>query len=129
MAGVGSAPGERRGGRKKGTPNKVDADIKAAFREHGPKLVAALIKLTKSEDENVRLKALQICLDRGYGKATQHIEAEISVYDSLDGGYENLLHVMLEFEMQPQELWSMIMRESELPDCTMPLTIQIGFNH
>ncbi len=33
---------------------------------------------TKSEDENVRLK------DRGYGKATQHIEAEISVYDSLD---------------------------------------------
>ena len=32
----------------------------------------------------MRLKALQICLDRGYGKATQHIEAEISVYDSLD---------------------------------------------
>ncbi len=42
-----------------------------------------MLKLTKSEDENVRLKALQICLDRGYGKATQHIEAEISVYDSL----------------------------------------------
>ncbi len=83
MAGVGSAPGERRGGRKKGTPNKVDADIKAAFREHGPKLVAALIKLTKSEDENVRLKALQICLDRGYGKAKQHIEANVNVYDNL----------------------------------------------
>ncbi len=46
-----------------------------------------------------------------------------------DGGYENLLHVMLEFEMQPQKLWSMTMRESGLPDCTMPLTIQIGFNH
>ncbi len=46
-----------------------------------------------------------------------------------DGGYENLLYVMLEFEMQPQELLSMIMRESGLPDCTMPLTIQIGFNH
>ncbi len=83
MAGVGSAPGERRGGRKKGTPNKVDKDIKAAFREHGPALVAALIKLTKSKDENVQLKSLQICLDRGYGKATQHIEAEISVYDRL----------------------------------------------
>ncbi len=27
MAGVGSAPGERRGDRKKGTPNKVDADM------------------------------------------------------------------------------------------------------
>ncbi len=42
-----------------------------------------MLKLTNSEDENVQLKALQICLDRGYGKATQHIEAEISVYDSL----------------------------------------------
>ena len=42
-----------------------------------------MLKLTKSKDENVRLKALQICLDRGYGKAVQHIEAEISVYDSL----------------------------------------------
>ena len=36
-----------------------------------------MLKLTKSKDENVRLKALQICLDRGYGKAVQHIEAEI----------------------------------------------------
>ena len=74
---------EKTGGRKKGTPNKVDADIKAAFREHGPALVAALIKLTKSKDENVRVKALQICLDRGYGKAVQHIEAEVNVFDVL----------------------------------------------
>ena len=27
--------------------------------------LAALIKLTKSKDENVQLKALQICLERG----------------------------------------------------------------
>ncbi len=71
------------GGRKKGTPNKTTADIKAAFREHGQEFVRAVLKLTKSKDENVRLKALQICLDRGYGKAVQHIEAEISVYDNL----------------------------------------------
>ena len=71
------------GGRQKGTANKITADIKAAFREHGPAFVEALVKLTKSKDENVRVKALQLCLDRGYGKATQHIEAEISVYDNL----------------------------------------------
>ena len=65
------------GGRKKGTPNKTTADIKTAFREHGQEFVRAMLKLTKSKDENVRLKALQICLDRGYGKAVQHIEAEI----------------------------------------------------
>ncbi len=46
-----------------------------------------------------------------------------------DGGYENLLHVMLEFEMQPQELWSMIMRESGLPECTMPLTWRFLLSH
>ncbi len=54
-----------------------------AFQKHGQEFARAMLKLTKSEDENVRLKALQICLDRGYGKATQHIEAETSVYDSL----------------------------------------------
>ncbi len=31
MAGRGSRPGERRGGRKKGTPNKLTADIRAAI--------------------------------------------------------------------------------------------------
>ena len=55
-----------------------------AFQKHGLEFVRAMLKLTKSEDENVRVKALQICLERGYGKATQHIEAEISVYDSLN---------------------------------------------
>ncbi len=55
MAGAGAKPGERRGGRKKGTPNKITADIKAAFRIHGDELVKALLKLTKSDDERVRL--------------------------------------------------------------------------
>ncbi len=51
---------------------------------------------TKSEDENVQLKAFQICLDRGYGKATQHIEAEISVYDSLGLAEKEALLAILE---------------------------------
>ena len=70
-------------GRKKGVPNKATADIKAALREHGPAMVTALLKLTKDDDPRVRLGAIQTAMDRGYGKAVQHIEAEISVYDSL----------------------------------------------
>ncbi len=66
MAGKGDP---KTGGRKKGTPNKSTADFKAAFREHGQEFVRAMLKLTKSEDENVQLKALQLCLDCGYGKA------------------------------------------------------------
>ena len=49
----------------------------------GVTLVDALLALTKSDDERVRLGAIQAALDRGWGKATQHTEAEISVYDSL----------------------------------------------
>ncbi len=83
MAGAGAKPGERRGGRQKGTPNKITADIKAALRMHGDELVKALLKLTKSKDERVRLGALPVAFDRGFGKAVQVIEAEVSVYDSL----------------------------------------------
>ncbi len=61
----GSKPGERRGGRQKGTPNKATADIKAALRMHGDEFVEALIELTKSKDERVRLGALQVAFDRG----------------------------------------------------------------
>ena len=59
------------------------AEVKAAFQKHGQELVEALLALTKSEDERVRLGAINACLDRGFGKAVQHLEAEVSVYDSL----------------------------------------------
>ncbi len=44
----------------------------------------------------MQLKALQVCLDSGYGKATQHIEAEISVYDSLGLAEKEALLAILE---------------------------------
>ncbi len=68
------AEGHKTGGRKKGTPNKATTDIKAAFQKHGPALVKALIALTKSKDERIRLGAVQACLDRGWGKAAQAVE-------------------------------------------------------
>ena len=70
----GSKPGERRGGRQKGVPNKATREIKAAFQKHGPALVKALLKLTKSDDERVRLGAIQAALDRGWGKAVQAVD-------------------------------------------------------
>ncbi len=70
----GSKPGERRGGRCKGTPNKATAEVKAAFQKHGQELVEALLALTKSDDERVRLGAIQAALDRGWGKPTQAVD-------------------------------------------------------
>ena len=52
------AKGQKTGGRRKGTPNRATAEIKAAFRLHGDELVGALLKLTKSRDERVRLAAI-----------------------------------------------------------------------
>ena len=61
-------------GRKKGTPNKAPSDLRLAFRKHGPELVQALLALAQSTDENVRFKAVQACLDRGWGRPQQVIE-------------------------------------------------------
>ncbi len=88
---------QKTGGRQKGTPNKATADIKATLRMHGDEFVEALIELTKSEDERVRLGALQTAFDRGFGKAVQHIETELSVYDSL--GLEEQQALLAALEM------------------------------
>lgn len=56
-------------GRQKGTPNKATADIRAAAQKHGEKAIRELVKLlTKSENEQTRLKAAVELLDRGYGR-------------------------------------------------------------
>ena len=61
----------RTGGRKKGVPNKATVGLKAAFQKHEKELVKGLLALTKNKDANIRLKAFQACLDRGWGKPAQ----------------------------------------------------------
>lgn len=72
MAGGGSKPGERRGGRQKGTPNKATADVKALAQKHGPAAIAEAVRIMKdSESDQARMSAINCILDRAYGKATQ----------------------------------------------------------
>ncbi len=66
------------GGRKKGTPNRVTAELKAAFQKHEKELVQALLTLTKSDDERVRLGAIQAALDRGWGRPSQAVEGTLA---------------------------------------------------
>ncbi len=68
------ALGRKTGGRQKGAPNKATRELKATFQKHGDELVEALLKLTKSDDERVRLGAIQAALDRGWGKPTQAVD-------------------------------------------------------
>ncbi len=68
------ALGRKTGGRQRGVPNKATRELKAAFQKHEKKLVTALLALTKSDDERVRLGAIQACLDRGWGKPAQAVQ-------------------------------------------------------
>ena len=103
------AKGQKTGGRRKGTPNRATAEIKAAFQQHGDELVDALLALTKSDDERVRLGAIQACLDRGWGKAVQGLEISGGVaIDVIKDGApdwirERLEAVVIEHEDQEEE--------------------------
>ena len=76
----GSKPGERRGGRLPGTPNKCTAQAKEIAGQYGPDAIAAMARLaglvagsSPAEGEQARISALKEILDRAYGKAPQAI--------------------------------------------------------
>lgn len=68
----GSKPGERRGGRQKGTLNKATREIKEIAQKYGAEAIDVLVKIMRSsENEASRVSAIKELLDRGYGKASQ----------------------------------------------------------
>ena len=71
----GAKPGERRGGRAKGTPNKITADIKALAQQYGALAIKRLAHLVEhAESEQAQVAAIRELLDRGYGKSKQELE-------------------------------------------------------
>ncbi len=91
------------GGRQKGTPNKATKDVKEAAREHGPAALKRINKLTNDENPRVALAACKEILDRAYGKTVQHIDAELSVYDSLSLEEKEALLVALDASIDDEE--------------------------
>lgn len=76
----GARPGERRGGRAKGTPNKATAEIREVAKGYGPAAIrraaelAGLISGTPAaQSEQAQMAAINTILDRAYGKAAQPI--------------------------------------------------------
>jgi hypothetical protein len=66
----GSKPGEHRGGRKPGVPNKATAEVRSLAREHGPAAIKELARLTtEAESEMARIAACNALLDRAYGRS------------------------------------------------------------
>jgi hypothetical protein len=68
----GSRPGEHRGGRKTGTPNKITTEVRDLARQHGAKVIDELARLaTAAQSEQARVAAIKELLDRAYGKSPQ----------------------------------------------------------
>jgi hypothetical protein len=75
---AGCKPGERRGGRKKGAPNKVTKTIREAAQLHGMEALERLVYLMKhAEQEATQVSACKEVLDRAYGKSA--IIADINI--------------------------------------------------
>ncbi len=68
-----------------GSTAKQITDVRDAARHHTQAAVETLVSVMEDRKapHSARVAAANSLLDRGHGKAVQHIEAEISVYDSL----------------------------------------------
>lgn len=65
----GANPGERRGGRKKGTPNKLSQDITAKLKRLGCDPITRMAKLaTTTEDEAIEARMLTELAQYAYPK-------------------------------------------------------------
>lgn len=69
----GSKPGERRGGRSKGTVNKATASIRDIARQYTGEAIDALVGVLRADDSPAAaiVAASNALLDRGYGKPSQ----------------------------------------------------------
>ena len=75
----GPKPGTRPSGRQKGTPNKVTADVRAAAQKYTAEAIETLASIMRQSDvDQARIAAAKELLDRGHGKATQPIEANVT---------------------------------------------------
>ena len=68
-----------------GSTAKQITDVRDAARQHTLAAVETLVSVMEDlkAPHSARVAAANGLLDRGHGKAVQHIEAEINVYDSL----------------------------------------------
>lgn len=82
-----AAPGRPFAKGKSGNPGgrpKLAPEIKEAARAYTVEAIETLAKVMRSGDTSqARAMAADRLLDRGWGKATQHIEAKVNVLDQL----------------------------------------------
>lgn len=81
-SGRGSKPGERRGGRAKGTPNKATAAIKEIAGQYTEEAVNTLVSILAGGEgipPAAQVAAAKELLDRAHGKPGQSVDVNGSV--------------------------------------------------
>lgn len=73
--------GQKTGGRSKGTPNKIGADVREAAQAFTAKAIATLAEIMqdKKQPGAARVSAASAILDRGHGKARQPVDHELDL--------------------------------------------------
>lgn len=68
------------GGRKKANP-----ELRELARSFTAEAIGAAVKILRKPKatDQAKLKAVEILLERGHGKPTQHIEADVNLFDNL----------------------------------------------
>lgn len=68
----GSRVGKKKGGRQKGTPNKITAEVKSLAQNYGSEAIDVLVELMRSDEASeTRRGAANDLLNRGYGRPAQ----------------------------------------------------------
>ncbi len=69
---AGAKPGERRGGRQKGTPNKMTLSARESFMPFAKMALDKIVDIARNgETQDLQFRAAQAIHDRVYGKPTQ----------------------------------------------------------
>ena len=87
----GSRPGERRGGRQAGTPNRSTGLLRELAQQYTAEALERLADLMRhAESEAARVAAIRELLDRAHGRPTQPIAGE-------EGGSTAITGLRVEF--------------------------------
>ena len=80
-SGRGSAPGERRGGRMPGVPNKITIEIRTIAQKYGGDAIATLREVMQGKEmpPAARVAAAKELLDRAYGRSPQPLVGDDSM--------------------------------------------------
>ena len=74
------AKGQKTGGRQRGTPNKVTAEIRGAAQQYTVEALEGLAQIARtSTSDAARVAAWNALLDRGHGKPIQGVDLGVQV--------------------------------------------------